>query len=209
LEFVLRTILVSGDTKLPFELEFIVCKGDVAEVIISNPFFEVQSVPLKHRIPCTGFILAEKGPELKLNVEQCQFYEVPVPMYESIKLGEDYTQPSGKVVPNSLLTYPGKKNKSYAYISDTIYDENVANYVKNVDLLYHESTFLHELESRAKETFHSTAFQAAHLARMAGAQKLLIGHFSARYQTVDALLEEARSIFPDVEAATEGKTYTV
>jgi ribonuclease Z len=209
LEYVLRTILASGDTKLPFELEFIICREDAPEVIISNAWFEVQSVPLKHRIPCTGYILREKGPELKLNIKVCEALGIPVSAYESIKTGVDYTTTEGAVIPNSELTFPGKKNRSYAYISDTIYDEKVAGYVKGVDLLYHESTFLHELEERARETHHSTALQAGHIARMAGVGKLLIGHFSARYHETDALLDETRTVFLKAEIAMEGETYQV
>lgn len=209
LEFTLRTILASGDVKLPFELEFIICKEDKPDVIISDAFFEVQTVPLQHRVPCTGYILREKGPELKLNIKRCEELKIPVSFYEKIKSGEDYISPEGAMIPNTELTFPGKKNRSYAYISDTIFDEKVAGYVSGVSMLYHESTFLQDLEPRARETFHSTARQAGHIAGMAGAGRLLIGHFSARYASADPLLEEARTVFPSAEAAVEGETYVI
>ena len=209
LEFVLRTILASGDTKLPFELEFIICTEDHPEVIIRDEYFEIQSVPLKHRIACTGYILRETGPELRLNVQRCEELGIPVSYYEKIKFGEDYVAPDGSKIPNAELSLPGNKNRSYAYISDTIYDEKVADYVKGVSLLYHEATFLHEMNSRATETFHSTALQAGQIARMAGVEKLLIGHFSARYNATDELIAESRTIFASAEVAEEGKTYLV
>jgi ribonuclease Z len=209
LEYTLRTILASGETKLPFEIEFIVCKEDQPETIIRTDMLEVESIPLKHRIPCTGYILKENGPELKLNAKRCDELDIPISAYESIKYGADYTRLDGTQVPNAELTFPGKKNRKYAYISDTIFHEKVAEFVKGVELLYHESTFLHELQARAAETFHTTALQAGNIARMAGVGKLLIGHFSARYHETGALLEETRSIFPAAETAEEGSTYQV
>lgn len=209
LEFTLRTVLASGDAKLPFELEFIICREDKPEVIISDAFFEVETVPLRHRVPCTGYILREKGPELKLNIRECESLNIPVAEYENIKSGMDYVTPEGKVIPNAMLTFPGKKNRSYAYISDTVFDQKIASYISGVSMLYHESTFLHELESRATETFHTTARQAGHIAGLAGVQRLLIGHFSARYASADPLLAEAREVFPSAEAAVEGETYLI
>ena len=118
-------------------------------------------------------------------------------------------QDKGTIIPNAELTLPGSKNRSYAYISDTMYDEAVAVAVRDCTLLYHEATFLHELEARAKETYHTTALQAGKIAAMAGVSKLLIGHFSARYHAADELQSEAGTVFPNTEVAEEGKTYTV
>lgn len=209
LEHVLNVILDSGDTKLPFKLEFIVCNPQVSEEIIVTPHVTVETVPLQHRIPCTGFILRENGPELRLNIERCDGLRIPVSAYEGIKFGSDYLTASGEIISNSELTFPGNKNRSYAYISDTIFDEQVAKAVEGVDLLYHEATFLHELESRAKETFHTTAEQAGTIATLAQAKRLLIGHFSARYHATEDLLTEAQGKFVGAEIAIEGETYQV
>lgn len=209
LEFVLRTILVSGDTRLPFELEFIVFREDKVDVVISGNGFQIETVPLKHRISCAGFILRETGPELKLNALRCEEYNIPIADYDQIKTGIDYRLPDGTVIPNRELTFPGRKNRSYAYITDTLYDEKIAEYVKGVNLLYHETTFLDELEDRAHSTFHCTSKQAGRIARMAGVDRLMIGHFSARYNNSDELLKEASSVFPDAFAAEEGETYLV
>lgn len=209
LEEVLMTILRSGDTRLPFDVDFIVCNQEKPEVIVKSHQWEIESVPLKHRVPCNGFILRETGPELKLNVSRCEELHIPVQAYEGIKYGEDFRLPDGRLIANHELTLPGNKNRSYAYISDTIFDENVASYVSGADLLYHESTFLHELEQRAKETFHTTAKQAGLIAKMAGVRKLLIGHYSARYHNADDLIAETLKVFAHAEAAEEGKTYLV
>ncbi|MBS3914877.1 MAG: ribonuclease Z [Bacteroidetes bacterium] len=209
LEATLKTILESGDTRLPFDLDFIVCNPFVPEIIIKNGGWQIESVPLKHRIDCTGYILRETGPELKLNVKRCEELSIPISAYESIKYGADYRLDDGHLIANHELTLPGNKNRSYAYISDTIYDENVASFVSGVDLLYHESTFLHDLKKRALETFHTTAKEAGITAKNAGVKKLLVGHFSARYHTIEELTLEAREVFPNTEAAEEGKTYQV
>ena len=209
LEQVLSIILESGETKLPFELEYLVCNPDLSEIIVETNNFLVQTVPLKHRIPCTGFILKEKGPELKLNIDRCEELHIPTNYFDGIKMGDDYTTLDGKLISNSELTLLGSKNRSYAYISDTIFDEQVATAVKGVELLYHEATFLHELIDRAKETYHTTALQAGQIAKMAGVNKLVIGHFSARYHELGELGEEACSEFPNTEIAVEGKCYLV
>jgi ribonuclease Z len=207
LKEILEQILLAGDSRLTFEIDYIVCKTDQPHIIVSGNHFEIESVPLKHRIPCTGYILRETGPELKLNIAVCEQYQIPVSAYERIKYGEDFRMPNGQLIPNHLLTLPGTKNRSYAYISDTIYDENVASFVSGVSLLYHESTFLHALLGRAEETMHTTARQAAKIAAISGAEKLLIGHFSARYHDTQELLDEALSVFKNTEVAEEGKTY--
>lgn len=209
LEGIMQQIMALGESELPFEIEYIICDPEKPRIILKNHKWEIESVPLKHRIPCTGYILRETGPELKLNVTEAEKYQVPVQWYERIKNGEDYRTTDGKLIPNHDLTLPGIKNRSYAYISDTIYDEEVASYVSGVSMLYHESTFLHELIARAEATMHTTARQAAQIAKISGAGELLIGHFSARYHETDELLAEAKSVFANTRVAEEGVTYTL
>jgi ribonuclease Z len=152
----------------------------------------------------------EKGPERRLDVDACVKYKVPVEQYDAIKLGGNYHSQSQGVVANSLLTSHGYKNRTYAYVTDTIYDpEYLVPILKDADLLYHEATFLRERADRAAETFHSTALQAAQIARAANVKRLMIGHFSARYNDVRPLIEEAQSIFVNTMEAVEGQTFQI
>ena len=209
LETIIRAVLSESDAHLPYALNFVTTQFDQMRKVIETDAFEVVSVPLQHRVPCTGFLVKEKGPERKLNLDACFRYEVPVEYYDSLKWGEDYQSPKHGHIHNDQLTHPGYKNRVYAYITDTIFDEGLVPILKDVDLLYHEATFLHERVARAQETFHSTALQAAQMAKMSGAKGLIVGHFSARYQDATPLVEEARTVFPATEEAVEGQMYSV
>jgi ribonuclease Z len=203
-------LITVGDSMLPYELNFIQTQTESIETVVETEQFKVVSVPLKHRIPCTGFLVKEKGPELKLNIDACVKYKIPVEQYDAIKLGLDYHSQSQGVVVNSVLTILGNKNRTYAYITDTIYDpEYLVPILQNIDLLYHEATFLHERANRAQETHHSTALQAAQIAKEANVKRLVIGHFSARYNDVQLLLDEAKSVFSKTIEAVEGETYCI
>lgn len=163
----------------------------------------VTTIPLRHRMPCCGFLFAEKRRPNHIIREMVDFYQVPVYELNRIKNGADYVTPEGKTVSNNLLTRPSAPSRSYAYCSDTIYLPSIVEQIKGVDLLFHEATFANEDAPRAKETFHTTAAQAAEIARKAEVKKLLIGHFSARYEDENILLQEASAIFPDTQLAKE------
>lgn len=163
----------------------------------------VTIIPLRHRMPCCGFLFAEKRRPNHIIREMVDFYQVPVYELNRIKNGADYVTPEGKTVSNNLLTRPSAPSRSYAYCSDTIYLPSIVEQIKGVDLLFHEATFANEDAPRAKETFHTTAAQAAEIARKAEVKKLLIGHFSARYEDENILLQEASAIFPDTQLAKE------
>lgn len=163
----------------------------------------VTTIPLRHRMPCCGFLFAEKRRPNHIIREMVDFYQVPVYELNRIKNGADYVTPEGKTVSNNLLTRPSAPSRSYAYCSDTIYLPAIVEQIKGVDLLFHEATFANEDAPRAKETFHTTATQAAEIARRAEVKKLLIGHFSARYEDENILLQEASAIFPDTQLAKE------
>ena len=137
------------------------------------------------------------------------FYQIPVFELNRIKNGEDYVTPEGVVVPNQRLTTPSAVPRSYAYCSDTLYQRTILPQIKGVDLLFHEATFMHEDAARAKETYHSTALQAAETARDAEAKQLVIGHFSARYEDESQLLEESKAIFPNSILAKENLRITL
>lgn len=163
----------------------------------------VTTIPLRHRMPCCGFLFAEKRRPNHIIREMVDFYQVPVYELNRIKNGADYVTPEGKTVSNNLLTRPSAPSRSYAYCSDTICLPSIVEQIKGVDLLFHEATFANEDAPRAKETFHTTAAQAAEIARRAEVKKLLIGHFSARYEDENVLLQEASAIFPDTQLAKE------
>lgn len=163
----------------------------------------VTTIPLRHRMPCCGFLFAEKRRPNHIIREMVDFYQVPVYELNRIKNGADYVTPEGKTVSNNLLTRPSAPSRSYAYCSDNIYLPSIVEQIKGVDLLFHEATFANEDAPRAKETFHTTAAQAAEIARKAEVKKLLIGHFSARYEDENILLQEASAIFPDTQLAKE------
>ncbi|MFM7639076.1 MAG: ribonuclease Z [Bacteroidota bacterium] len=210
LESIIQVLIAESDSVLPYDLQYIQTQTESMETVVETEQFKVISVPLKHRVSCTGFLVQEKGPELKLNVDACVQFKVPVDQYEAIKMGADYQSQSQGVIANSLLTTPRYKNRTYAYITDTLYDpEYLLPILKAVDLLYHEATFLHDRADRAAETFHSTALQAAQIAQAANVKQLMIGHFSARYNDAQPLLDEAQSVFVNTVEAVEGQTYMV
>ena len=155
----------------------------------------VTTIPLKHRIPCCGFLFEEKVGMRHLLGDMMNFYNVPVYRRAAIKAGEDFVTSDGRIIPNSYLTTPADPPLRYAYCSDTAYNEALLPIIEGVDLLYHEATFGDDAEALAKETCHSTARQAAIIARKAGVKQLLLGHFSARYENEQQLLEQAREEF--------------
>lgn len=172
-------------------------------VIYEDRTITVSIVPLRHRMPCVGFVFREKPKQRHIDADMVRFHEVPVRQIAAIKDGADFVKPDGTVVPNERLTTPADPSRAYAYISDTLPLPAAAEAVAGVDLLYHEATFLSDMHLRAKATFHSTAADAARIAKTAGAKKLVIGHFSSRYTDEAPLLAEARSIFPATELARE------
>lgn len=172
-------------------------------LIYEDRSITVTTIPLRHRMPCCGFLFAEKQRPNHILRIMVDFYQVPVYELNRIKNGADYVTPEGEVIPNSRLTRPSNPPRSYAYCSDTLYLPSIVEQIKGVDLLFHEATFAEEDAPRAKETFHTTASQAAQIARDAEVKNLLIGHFSARYDDESLLLEEARAIFPATQLAKE------
>lgn len=163
----------------------------------------VITIPLKHRIPCCGFLFVEKQRPNHIIREMVDFYKVPVYELNRIKNGADFVTPEGEVIANSRLTRPAAPARKYAYCSDTMYLPEIAAQIEGVDLLFHEATFAQTEKVRAKETFHTTAAQAAQLALDANVKQLVIGHFSARYEDESALLNEAAAIFPHTILAKE------
>ena len=172
-------------------------------LIFEDRSLTVTTLPLRHRMPCCGFLFAEKPLPNHIIRESVDFYQVPVYELNRIKHGEDYVTPQGEVIPNARLTKPAAPPRRYAYCSDTLYQPRLASVLQGVDLLFHEATFADSEAARAKETCHTTARQAAQLSKDAGVKKLLIGHYSARYEDEGILWQEASSVFPNTILAKE------
>ncbi|HBS86121.1 MAG: ribonuclease Z [Bacteroidetes bacterium GWF2_38_335] len=197
------------DEPLNYSIRFIPLKAKGVNLIYNDKHLNIFSLPLKHRIVTSGFIFKENMGLYKLRKEAIDEFQLTVNDIRKIKTGEDFIDADGYHIPNYKLTIPPDKPRSYAYCSDTMYSESIAKHINGVDLLYHEATFLEEMKERAWETGHSTAIQAARLAKKANAGKLMLGHFSARYKTYDAFLSEAKSEFEDVIIAEDGMTLNI
>jgi ribonuclease Z len=194
-----------ADTVLPFKLHFhaLIKEGIIAD----TKKFSIECFSTQHRIECWGFIIREKKQPRKISKDDVMKHEIPAVYYERLKNGDDYETKDGTIIKNELLTIPNTPAKSYAYSADTIYDERIAEKVKDVSLLYHETTYLKDLHQRAAERFHSTTIQAAAIAAKANVKRLMIGHFSSKYDILDLFLEEAKEVFEHTELAMEGVTY--
>lgn len=197
------------DTNLLYEVQWQEVETRKHQLIYENKVLEVYSIPLRHRIPTAGFLFREKTPPLNIRPEALSRYDLGIAQCVAAKRGEDITLENGEVIPNETLTYTPYRGRSYAYLSDTLYSPRAANLVSGVDLLYHEATFTEYDKAMARQTGHSTARQAAQVALKAGAGRLLIGHFSARYHDEKALEEEAKELFPATQAVVEGYSYDI
>jgi ribonuclease Z len=194
-------------TVLPYTLHFHPLEGD--GTIVKTDKFEVKAFKVFHRIECWGFRFTQVKPPRKLNPVKALDHGVPAAFFDRLKQGEDYLDKSGQLIKNEWVTDPGTPPKSYAFAADTAYNEAVAEKVSGVDLLYHEATYLKDLEDRAAARFHCTTTQAAMIAKKAGVGKLLVGHFSSKYEKLDLFEQEAKEVFPNTELALEGVTYKV
>jgi ribonuclease Z len=188
----------------PFQIKIETFDPKRSETIYDDRSVTVKTIPLKHRVPCAGFLFQEKQKEAHLISDLIKFYNIPIKELAKIKQGADFITEEGNVIPNARLTTPAEPARSYAYCSDTAYDERIIPIIEGVDLLYHEATFANSDTPRAKQTGHSTAQQAAEIAKRANVKKLMLGHFSARYPDNEILLDEAKGIFENTILANEG-----
>jgi ribonuclease Z len=204
---VIEVILDAAESKLSYELIWHPTKNDAKHLVFEDDKVEVHSFPLRHRIYCTGFLFKEKPLPRKIAVEKLKKFKVSVAEIHKLKKGLDAKNDAGLAVKNSKLTTDPAPPRSFAYASDTVADKALSKYIGKVDLLYHEATFLSDNTRRAKKTGHSTAKQAGAIAKRAGAAKLIIGHFSARYDNTERFLNEAKSAFSNTEVADEGTVF--
>lgn len=208
-ETYLRPVMDLFCRGMEFEVRFNPVDTRSHSLVMEDRSLSVYSIPLKHRIPTCGYLFAEKPKEAHIIREMTDFYQVPVRCMKDIKQGQDYVAPEGEVVPNSRLTRPAAPPKRYAFCSDTAYNRSIIPIIEGADLLYHEATFAECDLARAKETFHSTARQAAEIARDAHVKRLVIGHYSARYEDLSELHREAEAVFPGTILGNEGTVIPV
>lgn len=198
--------LAVSASKLPYRLIFHIIQNE--EILWEDAHFSVRSFMVSHRIPCWGFYFQEKKFPRKLNMDALKKYNVPKAFFENLKNGEDFISEK-KVIKNKQLTFASSPAKSYAYCADTVYDESICSKIKEVDMVYHEATYLDDQVLKATARYHSTSKQAAAIAHKAGAKRLLLGHFSSMYDVLDNFREEACEIFKNTEVALEGVSYLV
>lgn len=198
-----------SQTILRYPLNFRSTNSNDPEKIFESHDVQVETFPLDHRIPCTGFKFTEKQRLRKIIKEKIDELAIPAEMIPLIKKGQGFTDKKGRVYSAEELTTEADQPKVYAYCSDTICSWKYLKSLENADTLYHEATFMNDMLGRAEETFHTTALQAGEIALKAKVKRLLIGHFSARYRELEPLLQEARSIFPSTSLAIEGKTFEI
>ena len=190
---------------LSYELEIIELNSNDSEIIYESNDFSISTIPLKHSIYCNGFLFREKNNKRKLNIDLAMKLNINKIYFNKLTKGENVFNENGDEINYREVTSKGLKNKSYAYCSDTTYYTSIIEKISHVDLLYHESTFLEKDREKAKLTMHSTAMDAAKIARDAQVNKLIIGHFSSRYENLDLFVNEVKQIFQNVELAFDGK----
>ena len=190
-----------------YGLYFHELESTTSEVIYEDEKVVVKTIPLKHRVYTNGFLFEEKIGDRKLNIDAVQQYEIDTCYYQNIKNGKDITLEDGRVLENQLLTFDPIAPKSYAFCSDTAYDERIIPNIENADILYHETTFLDTEQHLSEKTMHSTAKEAALIAQKANVGQLILGHYSTRYESIQQFKQEAETIFPNVLLADDGVSF--
>lgn len=206
LKEVLNQIFATTQSYLTYELEFIPHEDfQAGDVIYQKDRYEVVLLPLEHRVLCRGFLFQEVNKRPKFDFYKAKALDIPNTYFPLLKQGNDISLPDGRLIKADEVLKDPDPVLSYAYCSDTKYHELLVDYIKKVFMLYHEATFLSDMKARADETYHSTAREAGQIARMASAEHLLLGHFSARYRDLTPLLDEAQAVFPNAQLAWEGQ----
>jgi len=190
-----------------YNLYFHELESEESVVVFEDDKVRVSTIPLRHRVYTNGYLFEEKSGERKLNIEAVENYEIDPCYYRKIKWGGDITFEDGRIIPNDELTFDPLPAKSYAFCSDTVYTESILPIINNVDVLYHESTFLESEVQYCEKTMHCTAMQAANIAKKANAGQLILGHFSTRYDSIERFKTEALTIFENTDIADDGKVF--
>lgn len=206
---IIVSLLKIGNTWTNYKLNFTELKNPKSEIIYDKNDISITTIPLYHGIYTNGFLFRKKTSVHKLMVDKAQSYGIDKTQFAGIKLGKDGIKTDGSIIKNIKLVEPLNPDLTYAYCGDTLFNEKIIEQTKGCDLLYHESTFLKKHENFAKKTFHSTAEQAALIAKKSNVKKLILGHFSTRYKDLDLFIKESKSIFPNVDLAIENKIFTI
>lgn len=209
IEAIIDIQLQASQTKLVYPIHFHVVNTESVNLVYEDELLEITTIPMIHRIPTCGYLFREKPRDRKMKPGIVGKLQIPVEKIPLIKKGQDYTDESGKFFSNHQLTTDPLPSRSFAFCSDTIFQESLDELVKDVDLLYHEASFLHDRLEMARDKYHSTTIQAASLALKSNVKTLVIGHYSARYDDLQPLLNEARSIFKETYLALEGAVFDV
>lgn len=207
LQEIIEMQLKVAETQLCYPLHFHTIGGPAT--LVDDDKIEIKCFPTQHRIECYGFSFREKKKPRRLIIDSVKENLIPLHFYENLRNGEDFITSAGEVIRNEWVTEEAPKGKTYAFCADTRYTESIIEHIQGSDLVYHESTYLDNLRDRAEERFHSTAKQAAQIAQKAGAKRLLLGHFSSKYDTLEEFEQEAKEVFPETELALEGVSYKV
>jgi len=204
LKEIIDSQLAASNTELCYPLFFHSLPYENEQILFEDNKIEVSNILLDHGIPCSGFLFKEKLSLRKINSEKINEYNVPIDQLKSLKNGDDFITIEGEKISNEILTTENRLPISYAFCSDTKYNDRIVEKIKNVSLLYHETTFMEDRKERAIETFHSTTIDAATIAVKSEVGALLIGHFSQRYKELDELLSETKSVFDNTKLARQG-----
>jgi len=200
-------LLKLGNSWTNYQLTFHELKSKDSQLIFEDEKVTVETIPLNHRVYTNGFLFKEKLGERKLNIEAAVKYKIDKAYYQNLKNGKDVTSDEGKRIPNSEVTFDPPSPKSYAFCSDTAYKPEIVSQIKNVTVLYHESTFLESEAHLSGKTKHGTAKEAAAIAKAADVGQLILGHYSTRYKSIELFKEEAQAIFDNVVLADDGKVF--
>lgn len=206
---VLDMLITTFCDRLSFEVVFHPVDTKTRKVVYEDRSLTVETIPLQHRVPCAGYLFREKPTLPHIRRDMIDFYGIPFSQINNIKAGADWTTEDGETIANARLVTPADKPRSYAYCSDTRYVPDLWKEVEGVDVLFHESTYASDYADRARMYFHSTAKEAAEVAKAAHVGKLLLGHYSARYNDESKILMEARAVFPNSFLTKEGMTVSV
>ena len=196
-----------GETEPGYTLHFHELSGTDSECILENEKISIHTIPLDHRIYTNGFLFREQPKLLNLKIEVIENYGIDTSQFLNIKQGKDVMLGDGRIIPNAELTQPPPKQKSYAFCSDTAYNRRIIPLIREVDTLYHDATFLASESHLTASTKHATAIEAATLAKEAGVERLILGHYSSRYTDLQAFLDEARPVFSNTELAQDGAVF--
>lgn len=195
--------------ELGFELNYFFLKENESEILIDNDKMQVKSFPVFHSVPTHGFLFTEKNRIRILLPEKVKKYNIPKYYYSKLTSGEDFIDNDGSIIKNTEVTTIGNPSKMYAYCADTVFDISICNYFLNADLIYHETTYLHQDIEKATNRMHTTTLQAATIAKNANCKQLIIGHFSSKYKNLELFKEECKTLFENTEIAHEGMTFEI